>query len=106
MQLNATLDALNASAMVIGHTPQMSGVNSECGGRVWRVDAGMSSGVLDAEPQVCCLARLPCPPCSAGVRSTAGAPAWVHILGSAQVPGLQGCACALPRWGASGPPTC
>lgn len=52
MQLEATLDALNASTMVIGHTPQMSGVNAECDGRVWRVDAGMSSGVLNAVPQI------------------------------------------------------
>ena len=52
MQLRSTLDALNARAMVVGHTPQMGGVNAECDGRVWRVDAGMSSGVLDAAPQV------------------------------------------------------
>lgn len=52
MQLRATLEALNARAMVVGHTPQMSGVNCECDGRVWRADAGMSSGVLDAAPQV------------------------------------------------------
>lgn len=52
MQLRATLEALNARAMVVGHTPQMSGVNCECDGRIWRVDAGMSSGVLDAAPQV------------------------------------------------------
>ncbi|EFN52054.1 hypothetical protein CHLNCDRAFT_9678, partial [Chlorella variabilis] len=51
-QLRATLESLNARAMVVGHTPQMSGVNCECDGRVWRVDAGMSSGVLDAAPQV------------------------------------------------------
>lgn len=57
MQLNATLDVLRARAMVIGHTPQMGGLNAECGGRVWRVDAGMSSGVLDAEPQVLELSR-------------------------------------------------
>lgn len=54
MQLRATLEALNARAMVVGHTPQMSGVNCECDGRVWRADAGMSSGVLDAAPQVRC----------------------------------------------------
>lgn len=57
MQLRATLDALGARAMVVGHTPQMSGVNCECDGRVWRVDAGMSSGVLDAAPQVLELSR-------------------------------------------------
>jgi hypothetical protein len=52
LQLNKTLDALGARAMVVGHTPQMGGVNAECGGRVWRADAGMSAGVLNAEPQV------------------------------------------------------
>ena len=52
MQLDATLKELNAVAMVVGHTPQMGGVNTECSGKVWRVDAGMSSGVLNAEAQV------------------------------------------------------
>lgn len=52
LQLDATLRELGATAMVVGHTPQMAGVNAECDGRVWRVDAGMSSGVLNAEPQV------------------------------------------------------
>jgi hypothetical protein len=51
-QLDATLGALGAAALVVGHTPQVAGLNAECGGRVWRVDAGMSSGVLGAEPQV------------------------------------------------------
>lgn len=32
--------------------PQMEGLNSECDGKVWRVDVGMSSGVLNAEAQV------------------------------------------------------
>lgn len=51
-QLEVTLTALNCRAMVVGHTPQMGGCNCECGGRVWRVDVGMSSGVLNAEPEV------------------------------------------------------
>lgn len=51
-QLDATLDQLGAKAMVVGHTPQMSGLNAECNGRIWRVDVGMSSGVLGAEAQV------------------------------------------------------
>lgn len=33
--------------------PQQQGLNSECDGMVWRVDVGMSSGVLNAMPQVC-----------------------------------------------------
>jgi hypothetical protein len=52
MQLDATLEQLGAKAMVVGHTPQMSGLNAECNGRIWRVDVGMSSGVLNAEAQV------------------------------------------------------
>jgi Calcineurin-like phosphoesterase len=52
LQLDATLRQLNATAMVVGHTPQMGGLNTECNGRVWRVDVGMSSGVLNADPQV------------------------------------------------------
>jgi YD repeat-containing protein len=57
MQLEATLAGLGAAALVVGHTPQMGGLNAECDGRVWRVDAGMSSGVLNAEPQVLEFAR-------------------------------------------------
>ena len=52
LQLDATLKELDATAMVVGHTPQMAGLNTECDGRVWRVDVGMSSGVLNAEAQV------------------------------------------------------
>ena len=52
MQLDKTLNKLGATAMVVGHTPQMGGVNAECDGRVWRADAGMSSGVLNADAQV------------------------------------------------------
>lgn len=51
-QLEITLAALNCRAMVVGHTPQMGGCNCECGGRVWRVDVGMSSGVLNADAEV------------------------------------------------------
>lgn len=51
-QLNATLEAVGGRAMVVGHTPQMAGANYECDGRIWRIDAGMSSGVLGAAPQV------------------------------------------------------
>lgn len=32
--------------------PQMRGVNAECGGLVWRVDVGMSSGVLGSPAAV------------------------------------------------------
>jgi hypothetical protein len=29
--------------MVVGHTVQEEGITSACGGRVWRIDTGMSS---------------------------------------------------------------
>ena len=32
---------------------QTIGANCECNGRVWRMDVGMSKGVLNARPQVC-----------------------------------------------------
>lgn len=32
--------------------PQMRGANVECDGMVWRIDVGMSSGVLDAPVSV------------------------------------------------------
>lgn len=51
-QLSAALDAAGAARLVVGHTPQLGGCNCECGGRVWRVDVGMSSGVLNARPAV------------------------------------------------------
>ena len=38
--------------LVVGHTPQMQGANCECDGKIWRVDVGMSFGVLGANPQV------------------------------------------------------
>ena len=50
--LQQTLDKLDAARLVVGHTPQFRGVNDELGGRIWRVDVGMSSGVLGARPQV------------------------------------------------------
>lgn len=46
------LSKLGAKQLVVGHTPQLSGCNCECGGQVWRVDVGMSRGVLNAGPQV------------------------------------------------------
>jgi len=38
-----TLERLNAKRMIVGHSVQKQGINSACGGRVWRVDTGMSS---------------------------------------------------------------
>ena len=39
---------VGAKRLVVGHTPQLRGANAECDGMVWRVDVGMSSGVLNA----------------------------------------------------------
>lgn len=50
--LQDTLNMLDAQHLVVGHTIQMSGANCECNGKVWRMDVGMSSGILDAVPQV------------------------------------------------------
>lgn len=50
--LRSALDAIGAKRLVVGHTPQLAGCNSECDGRVWRIDVGMSSGVLNADAQV------------------------------------------------------
>lgn len=41
--LAETLKMVNAKRMIVGHTPQSMGINSVCGGRVWRIDTGMSA---------------------------------------------------------------
>ncbi len=41
-----------AKRLVVGHTPQLAGCNCECDGKVWRIDVGLSRGVLGAGPQV------------------------------------------------------
>ena len=38
--------------MVVGHTIQRQGINETCGGKVYRVDVGMSKGCIDGEVQV------------------------------------------------------
>lgn len=50
-QLKMVLQHTGCRRMVVGHTPQGKGLNQECGGQVWRVDVGMSSGVWNASPQ-------------------------------------------------------
>ncbi|KAL2528594.1 Calcineurin-like metallo-phosphoesterase superfamily protein [Forsythia ovata] len=50
--LEETLQAVGAKAMVVGHTPQTTGVNCEFNCTIWRIDVGMSSGVLDSRPEV------------------------------------------------------
>ncbi len=41
-RLGEALDALGARRLVVGHTIQEGGINAACGGRVWRIDVGMS----------------------------------------------------------------
>ena len=38
-----TLEALGAKRMVVAHTVQSAGITDACGGKVWRVDVGLSS---------------------------------------------------------------
>ena len=40
--LAEVLSRLEVSRMVVGHTVQKRGISSGCGGRVWRIDVGMS----------------------------------------------------------------
>lgn len=41
-ELTRALNLLGAKRMVVGHTPQLSGITSACDERVWRIDVGMS----------------------------------------------------------------
>jgi hypothetical protein len=41
--LDEALKALGAERMVVAHTVQKEGINAACGGKVWRVDVGMSA---------------------------------------------------------------
>eukprot|EP00210_Caulerpa_lentillifera_P000493 g476.t1 len=50
--VKSVLKKLKLKRIVLGHTPQLSGCNCECNGQIWKVDVGMSEGVLNAEPQL------------------------------------------------------
>lgn len=50
--LARVLNELNANQMVVGHTPQERGCNCACKGKIWRIDVGMSSGVMNTPAQV------------------------------------------------------
>lgn len=50
--LERTLQGVGAKAMVVGHTPQTTGVNCKYNCSIWRIDVGMSRGVLDSTPEV------------------------------------------------------
>lgn len=41
--LDESLAAIGASRMVVGHTPQLSGITSACNDKVWRIDVGMAA---------------------------------------------------------------
>lgn len=41
-RLTRALAMLRATRMVVGHTPQQSGITAACDGAVWRIDTGMS----------------------------------------------------------------
>ncbi len=41
--LAGTLQKLGARRMVVGHTPQQTGITSACDGALWRIDVGMST---------------------------------------------------------------
>ncbi|TPV94764.1 MAG: calcineurin [Myxococcales bacterium FL481] len=41
--LAETLVRIGAKRMVVGHTPQLSGITSACDQRVWRIDVGMAA---------------------------------------------------------------
>ncbi|PSC71506.1 calcineurin-like phosphoesterase family [Micractinium conductrix] len=52
-QLQEVLQRLpGAERMVVGHTIQEDGISSACGGRVLRIDVGLSRGCGDGDPQV------------------------------------------------------
>jgi hypothetical protein len=50
--LDDALDEIQCRRLVVGHTPQTQGANADCGGRVWRLDVGLSRNMLDAKPAV------------------------------------------------------
>lgn len=54
-ELETVLKALNVQRMVVGHTPQLRGINAfvtENGYEVWRTDTGMSSGMMSGPLEV------------------------------------------------------
>jgi hypothetical protein len=43
IELEKTLADLRVRRMVVGHTPQKSGITSACEGGVWRIDVGLAA---------------------------------------------------------------
>jgi hypothetical protein len=50
--LSKMLESLSLSRLVVGHTVQKGGINSACGGKVFRIDVGLSDYYGDAPTQV------------------------------------------------------
>lgn len=50
--LDKVLKSEETEYMVIGHTPQRQGANNAFGGKIWRMDVGMSNGIYGTDPQV------------------------------------------------------
>ncbi|KXZ56724.1 hypothetical protein GPECTOR_1g652 [Gonium pectorale] len=50
--LQQALAKVQGKRLVVGHTPQLTGANCECDDQVWRIDVGMSYGVLNRPVQV------------------------------------------------------
>lgn len=47
-----TLQSAGAKGMVVGHTPQVNGATCKYNEKIWCIDVGMSSGVLNSSPEV------------------------------------------------------
>ncbi|ONK77116.1 uncharacterized protein A4U43_C02F3260 [Asparagus officinalis] len=47
-----TLQSVGAKGMVLGHTPQLNGANCKYNEKIWCIDVGMSSGVLNSRAEV------------------------------------------------------
>lgn len=41
--LDAVLAKLSAKRMIVGHTPQRSGITNDCDGKLWRIDVGLAA---------------------------------------------------------------
>ena len=50
--LSDTLRLSGASRMVVGHSPQLDGIQAACGRRLWNVDIGLSSAIFGSQPAV------------------------------------------------------
>ena len=65
--LSPVLNSYKIKGLVVGHTPQQTGINSTCGDKLFRVDVGASKAFHDTEdgvltrrePQVLEILKLP-----------------------------------------------